>query len=47
MKKLLILVLVINLFSNKIEAQVVDGNYTIEKAWFDDIYLYEGKFIKE
>ncbi len=24
-----------------------DGNYTIEKAWFDDIYLYEGKFIKE
>ncbi|MEQ8553408.1 MAG: hypothetical protein RIC06_22420 [Cyclobacteriaceae bacterium] len=24
-----------------------DGNYTIEKALFDDIYLYEGKLIRE
>ncbi len=23
------------------------GNYTIEKAWMDDFYLYEGKFIRE
>ena len=41
MKKLLILVLSINLFSNIIDAQVVDGNYTIDSL--NVLYVMEAR----